>query len=1253
MALHKDYGMHGVHSNVQLGKQGPYIKHNGDGTISLTGENLSSLVRVQAANATNASDLVTKAQLDQVTGGGLITGHSVALGNIDAGGDGSWTDGAVQTLENTTSIAESIDKINEALENVRNNTFVKTVDFTANVTQGGAPLSVELTLSSVGQTTRYDVNWGDGNYSNNITSVNPTHNYTSNSGSPYDVIVTARNHSGSGEGSSATKTRTDYIAIYTANPSADFALYGLASGGSQITNSDQGDTIYLDNNTTNTSGATVTYEVDWGDGSNVIAIAGDVNAGGADSNAARLSHTFNTTAETDEAFTVELTLDSHSTASPGVIPATHTEVHKVYAEHTPTFTQSANSGINESSTSGYPVTITNTTENTIGSYADFGIQYRYVWGDGQTTTVNVDSGADGDTGDTITHTYALSSSNQQNGIAQDFTGNLEVISLHDNSPFVSSNFTVHVEPDVRAIITATSASSSLKSANDNIRTLYKGTDLSGTNRAILTVDNTSHNGESYEYDFGDSSANVTVTETSNSNQLSSLALSDWNKTGLNPGGSSIQEPTTGTFRSTPGGGINGPQWKANVSMVAGNQYTLSATVTEVSGHHTNHDFSYEQLHVKYLDQFNNYQTIATLSWRGEVANNSTKSTTFTAPSNVSTQYTAIIIEQSLQGVSDFSNISLTGVTSGNVGSVSGGNITHDYSSVSAGSYTVAMRASGTPDITAQNSTDTESITVENVPSAPAGLSSKSITWSTYHNRGDVAKMCSGAVGEGLGGYSKGSDLDQNVLRRYSTTTSIQTTVASDAYNSFTGEQVSVLLDGVADGTKTFSSATGETGTTDSLVITSEGDAYNEISSTTYPQNFYQVFSARAGKNISSMNHGLHSISLSHGSTGATNNVYFLYDNLSNQSAVVDISSATLEENVAGTYRYVSGIPYYNSGSPSVKLVGATVTNLTGQAYYDTQNIFECVSGTNDEGQNNTAITSVFRSYGDIDGAVTMLDGIYPLANVGIASPYALGNVVVPITTSTVNSVESIKFRVHTLVGDSAYTSDTSEKLRVWRATPTGLDTEEFHVDNDLGFFYNDDAKRITEFSSASDTPAFSSTTNYYTDHVWAGAETIAGTAEAVVKWGTIEHNTVDYSDGYLPVGPDLNTGRSGAQYITYAFRRTTMASFTLTLSGKVSGMFIAAPGTDIDDASTLNGWLDCGVTYGGAGTPGADTSNGGNGSNGCAFTSGDRVIDGTTYSNDDFTFTLGDQNATNAYGNQILVRFKLESGDSITGLNIA
>jgi len=104
------------------------------------------------------------------------------------------------------------------------------------------------------------------------------------------------------------------------------------------------------------------------------------------------------------------------------------------------------------------------------------------------------------------------------------------------------------------------------------------------------------------------------------------------------------------------------------------------------------------------------------------------------------------------------------------------------------------------------------------------------------------------------------------------------------------------------------------------------------------------------------------------------------------------------------------------------------------------------------------------------------------------------------------------------------------------------------------------------------------------------------------------------------------------------------------MSGTVSGMFIAAPGTSIDTTSTLNGWLDCSTQYAGAGVPGAGV--GGNGSNGCAKTGGDRVVDGTTYTNEVFTFTLGTESLANAVGNVCLVRIKLESGDSVTALSV-
>ena len=1101
MAEHKDYGLVGAGRNLQLGKQGPKLVGNSDNkTFSFTNEGGATLTTVEAANAVSSSDLVTKAQLDAVSGGISSDGFGLTLGNISSEGDGSWTDGAVQTITNTTTISESIDRLNEALENVRNDTFVKTVDFTVDNSVGGSPLTSTLTISTVGNANRYTIDWGDGTTTTATTDSTPSHTYTNNTNSPFDVSVTAFNNSGSGEGSTATTEKVDFITLYTANPVSDFDIYSGASGGSAINFVNDGVPVYFENTTSNTSGSvTATYTIEWGDGSANSDITQNDFPGGAIGS--RLAHTFTTSTETDQQYTVKLTLDSHSTADPSVIPNNTSAVFKVYDTHTPEVSLDTTNVINEESTSGGVVTFTNNTENTIGSNADFGIYYVYNWGDGTTSTVSTGGGGSGDTGGTITHTYPLSSSDQNNGTANDYTGNLQVYSEHTDAPFTSSNFTVHVEPDVRATIAGQSTTASLKSSNDSTLTVYKGTDLSGDNRAIITVDNTTQNGDSYEYDFGDGSANVTVTEASNG-----------------------------------------------------------------------------------------------------------------------------------------------------AGSVAGANITHDYSSSSTGSKTVTMTASGTPDITAQTDSDSVTVVVEDVPTAPAGVSSKTLSLSTSSNQGSTTKLASGAIDNVASGISAGDGLNSSTVRRYDSTTSISTNTISDAYRSDSGT-ASALVDGTADGTKTFSTSTGETGTFTSLVITSEGDAYNEISSTTYPQNFYQVFSGRVTKDISSLDYGVHSFAIDHDSTGTTNNVYVVYDNLTT-TPTVDISSATLQEETNGTLRYVSGIPYYNDNSATIKLVGATVSNLTGQAYLDSSSIFDSVSGTNSEGTSASAITQASSTYAEIDGASSMLNSGIPLANVGISSAYSLGNVSIDITNNAINSVETLKFRAQNMNGYGGFTSDHATKVQVWKATPT-FDEGAIAVSDSLGAGFDDDGVRVTGFGSSADNPAFDNTVNNYTANVWSGAETITGTSEAVVRLDTLTHFDTDLSSGYLPVGPDLATGRSGAQYFTFAFRRTTMSNFDITLTGTVSGVWIAAPGTGIDSASGLNGWIHAGTTYGGAGTPGSNTGAGGNGSDGCAFTSGDRIVDGTSYSNNTFTMTLGDQNATSSTGNNILVRIKLEDGDSLTALSIS
>ena len=1109
----KNYGLIGAGTSLQLGKNGPKLLGNADtGTFSLTAEG-GELTSIQGANASNSNELVTKAQLDALSVNLSSSGFNTLLGNIDANGDLDWhitpdqgdydgntsvtRQGAVTSFTNSTSVSEAIDRLNEATYNVYANTFVRDVNYTVDNATGGAPLTSTLTISTTGNPTHYTINWGDGTSTTATTDSTPTHTYSNNSNSPFDVVVTAYNENGAGEGSTTSLTKENFITLYTANPVADFNMYVASSGGLPVDFVDDGTALYFDNDTTNIGGADATYTIEWGDGTANSDITADTEDGG--TQGSRLAHTFSSSTETDRLRTVKLTLDTHTSADPSVIPNNTTAVIKVFDTHTPEVSLASNSGINEESTSGFQVAVTNNTESTIGSNADFGIYYVYNWGDGTTSTVPTGGGAAGDTGQAINHTYDLTSSDQANGNSADFTGNLQVMSSHTSAPFTSSNFTVHVEPDVRATITAESTTSNLKSSNDSVRTVYKGTDLSGTNRAIITVDNTSQNGDSFEYNFGDGSSAVTVTEAS-------------------------------------------------------------------SG----------------------------------------------------------------------------------AGSVGGANITHDYSSATTGSKTITMTASGTPDITAQTDSDTETVVVEAVPSAPNGVNSKSLSLSTSSQ--DTSKLASGAQDATGGGISAGTSLNSSTARRYDSTTSVSTDVISDAYNSATGT-ASAMFDGVADGQKTFSTSTGETGTFTSLVITAEGDANDQISSSTYPKNFYQVFSGRVTKDISSVSTGVHSMAISHDSTGTTNNVYIVKDNISN-APTVNIGSATLETLNNGTLRYVSGVPYYNDNAATVKLVGATVSELTGQAYLDSSSIFDVVSGTNSEGTSASSITQDSKTYSEIDGAVTMLDSGVPLANVGVGSNYTLGNISIDITNSAINSVETLKFRAQNVNGYGSFTSDHPTKLQVWKATPT-FDETAIAVSDSLGATYDDDGVRITGFGASADTPAFDNSVNNYTANAWSGAETIAGTSEAVMRFDTLQHYDTDLSSGYLPAGPDLATGRSGAQYFTFAFRRTTMSNFDITLTGTVSGVFIAAPGTNIDDASTLNGWVDASITYGGAGTPGGDTSNGGNGSNGCAFTSGDRIVDGTSYSNDTFTMTLGDQNATNSTGNNILVRIKLEDGDSLTALSVA
>ena len=536
--------------------------------------------------------------------------------------------------------------------------------------------------------------------------------------------------------------------------------------------------------------------------------------------------------------------------------------------------------------------------------------------------------------------------------------------------------------------------------------------------------------------------------------------------------------------------------------------------------------------------------------------------------------------------------------------------------------------------------------------APSGLSSK--TLNNVSSTGTSPKLASGFTDNTGGATISAGD---NVTR-VTGGTATAGPITTFAYNANSGT-LTANVNGSADGSKALTTG-DDSGTYTSLVIDSESDyqllnssgSSTTFANSTYYPGLYKGFKARVAKSVASLSTGANSMQLLHSATGNTNVVEFVKDNLT-ASPTVNIGSATLTQNVAGTFRYISGVPYYNSGSPSLTLAGVTIDNLVGQCYTSQSNIVEVDDGTNQEGTFSNAITNSNYTYGNIDGSTTMLSGGVPKVNTGTSSAYAIGSLTVPITYSNVRTISKVKVRARNVNGVSSYSSDLSTIVQVHKSAQSGISEIAIAVSDSLGDGFDDDGVRIYDFKDATtDTPSYTGSTNFYTNQPYTESLTSAtvGVKEAIVRLGVIKFDQTNFSSGYLPAGPDRSSAPS-TQYFTFAFRRTPLANFSINIvSSSIAGLWIAAPGSSIDNTSGLNGWLRADTQYNGSGVPGSGA--GGNGSDGCAVTGSDR-IQASTSLNGSFEMTLGSENLSNATGNVALVRIALTSGQSVTSLSVS
>jgi len=588
-----------------------------------------------------------------------------------------------------------------------------------------------------------------------------------------------------------------------------------------------------------------------------------------------------------------------------------------------------------------------------------------------------------------------------------------------------------------------------------------------------------------------------------------------------------------------------------------------------------------------------------------------------------------------------------------------GNTLHTYTGT--GAFTVSLQANGTPNgitSTAQSNTlsTTGYIFIAANPTAPTALSGFANLTIANASQGTSPLLAAGAAD------ASGGNIPANgtSVTRFATTATITTSANVQNANTAVTGTLTAYVNNTAAGNVSFSNVSNTVGTSGALVVSADQDLH--VANAAVPSYFYKVFSANVSCTLSSLSTGYNNYKMVHSVSGNTNYVGFVKDNLNTAPSLVT-SNVLMVESTAGTYRYISGIPYYNTGSPAITIANLEVSNLAGQTY-TSATPFTLASGTVYEGSGAVLSATQTKTLAQLDNAGnSMLTGSNVKANIGVSANYTFGNLTGNITGAN-NSVSTLQANVLNVIGTGT-TVQLPTKIQMYAGANSGVNEQSITCTPTA----NTQAAIRIVMSTAGNTPVFSDSTNYYTANAWSGAQTIAGTPEAVVRYGVLTQYAVDLSTGYLPVGPNLSItgGRTSTQYFTFAFARPSLANFDirLTTTTGVAGVWVAAPGTTIDKSgfssptpgfpgptSTINGWLETYTQYAGSGVPGAASGTGGNGSNGCALTGADVIPLNTAIANVGYTMTLGSQNAANSTGNNILIRIALASGQSITALSI-
>ena len=426
--------------------------------------------------------------------------------------------------------------------------------------------------------------------------------------------------------------------------------------------------------------------------------------------------------------------------------------------------------------------------------------------------------------------------------------------------------------------------------------------------------------------------------------------------------------------------------------------------------------------------------------------------------------------------------------------------------------------------------------------------------------------------------------------------------------------VNVYLNGKLAGTKALAGSSN--GTYGNLVISNNQDYHNVVSTVT--AGFWSSFDATAyGSNIPA---GWNRVLINDTATnGNTNTVTWYYDSSTPGTPTFSNTSIAI---TANSVAYSSTIPHLTT-SAQFALKG-NVSHLSGDMYPNSTNLISSTGG----------------------GGAFYAPGTVTYSSARVATPLAR-NLYVSSGSAYFETTTSIGAGFGSDTGGPSVTVDNNYASASATFSPGATVLYKTGTSNQI----EETALPIGSVGAGSGVPFRIVNPGPGNTPSYTGSESAFNsqtsqlqTYDATVVAAVLKFDQTNYSTGYLPVGPNLS-GQGTNQYFTFKFVRSSVSKFNINYTGTIAGLWVALPGSVIDTASTLNGWLDMSIPYAGSGVPGVNT----NGSNGCAL-----GVTASLGSNGSYglTATFGTASSSNTSTNEIYVRIKLTSGQSVSALSI-